>query len=110
MVNRILVHYWDRVSGGCSGWYPIFWNGPKATSVSEQIHLKLVSGNSRNVNLFSQFHLCYCCELKMVLMKAFAVWCLLMLFTPHIYTFLVFTSRQYIKNASLNSIVWCVSL
>lgn len=40
MVNGILVHYWDRVSVGCSGWYPIFWNGPETSSVSEQIHLK----------------------------------------------------------------------
>jgi len=61
MVNRILIHYWERVSAGCSSWYPIFWNGPKTTSVSEQIHLKLVSSNSRDVTLFPQLHLCYCC-------------------------------------------------
>jgi hypothetical protein len=57
VANGIFVRYWEWVSAGCSSWYPIFWNGPKTTSVSEQIHLKLVSSNFRDVTLFSQFHL-----------------------------------------------------
>lgn len=54
-------------------WHFRMWNALKISCFPEHVILKLVPINSRVSSLFSQRHLCYCCQMTLSLVSACAV-------------------------------------